>query len=108
MCALRRPASRPVPSFTQAGISPKSGRRLGRHSPEAEVTESSPNIVVIPPRLSFELFEVGIGGQGAEPTSFGCERGPGGAAGVHDGLVIGEQPVREVAVPEIQPHALDW
>ena len=61
----------------------------------------------LPPRLSFDLFEVGVGGEGAEPTSFGRERVPGGAAGVHDGLVIGEQPVREVALPQIQPDALD-
>src|SRR5215211_5348628 len=62
---------------------------------------------MIPLRLSFDLFEVGIGGQGADTTRFSRKLVPGGAAGVHDGLVIGEQPVREVALPKVEPDALD-
>src|SRR5215211_3663744 len=55
---------------------------------------------VIPARLSFDPFEVGVGSEGAEATRLGRERIPGMAAGVHDGLVIDEQTVREVALPQ--------
>jgi hypothetical protein len=62
---------------------------------------------MIPPRLGFDLFEVGVSGEGSKPAAVGCERVPGIAAGVHDGLVIGQEPMREEAFSEVQPNALD-
>jgi hypothetical protein len=40
-------------------------------------------------------------------TSLGNERSPGTAAGLHDGLVVGQQPVREGALAQVQLDALD-
>jgi hypothetical protein len=39
---------------------------------------------LIPPRLSIDLSEVGIGGEGV----------PGFAAGIDDSLIVGQQAVR--------------
>ena len=40
------------------------------------------------------------------PTS-AMRRAPGLAGGIDDGVVVGEQPVREEALLEVEPHALD-
>src|SRR5215218_7689969 len=62
---------------------------------------------LIPPRLNLDLFEVGVGGEGVEPTRFGREGVPGRAVGVHDGLVVSEQAMREVTLSQEEPDPLD-
>ncbi len=60
---------------------------------------------IIPLSLAVDLLDVGVVAQRAE--AFWREPVPGGAAGVDDGVVIVEQPVRKEALAQIQPDALD-
>ena len=60
---------------------------------------------VIPLSLAVDLLDVGVAAQRAE--AFWREPVPGGAAGVDDGVVVVEQPVREEALAQIQPDTLD-
>ena len=52
---------------------------------------------LIPPSLAVDLLQVGIIGQRAE--TFWGELVPCGAACVHDGVIVCEQPVGEMALP---------
>ena len=60
---------------------------------------------VIPLSLAVDLLDVGVAAQGAE--ALWREPVPGGTAGVDDGVVVVEQPVREEAPAQIQSDALD-
>src|SRR4051812_4571993 len=53
---------------------------------------------LIPPRLRIDLLEIGVSSKGTEAACFGGERVPGSAAGFHDSLVVGQEPVGEIAL----------
>ena len=53
--------------------------------------------MLIPPSLAVDLLQVGVVAQRAQAVR--GELVPGGAAGVHDGVVAAEQAVGEVAFP---------
>ncbi len=48
----------------------------------------------LPPRLSIDLSEVGIGGEGLDAAFLGGEGVPGFAAGIDDSLVVGQRALR--------------
>ncbi len=59
----------------------------------------------IPIRLEADLVEMGILRERGE--AFGVELFPGMTEGVDDGVVAVEQPVAEMALPEVEPDAFD-
>src|SRR6516162_11797739 len=61
---------------------------------------------VIPPHLRIDLWDPGIGAQRFYAPGLGQEPVPGVAGGIHDSIVIVEQPVREEAFLEVEPDAL--
>ena len=62
---------------------------------------------VIPPLLRLDLQYPGIRSQQGDAAGLGNEAVPGATGGIGDGLIVCEQPMREEALLEIEPHALD-
>ena len=62
---------------------------------------------VIPPNLRLDLKYPRIGSQQAYAADLGAETVPRGAGGICNRLIIGKKPVREKALLEVEPHALD-
>src|SRR5512144_3448093 len=62
---------------------------------------------MIPPLLSSDLWNPGVGAQRVDASGLVLEPVPGLAGSLEDGLVVGVQAVREEALLEVEPHALD-
>src|ERR687898_2490617 len=62
--------------------------------------------LVIPPRLCTDLCEGGVGAEGLDAPGFGRKGVPGSTIRVDDGLVVGQEVVRERAFAQVQPDAL--
>jgi len=62
---------------------------------------------LIPPLLRFDRWYPGIGAERFDASRFVLQSVPSIAGGVDDGIVIRMQPMREEALLEVKPHALD-
>ena len=60
---------------------------------------------MIPACLATDLVQIGVACEGLQ--ALWRELVPGMAKRVHDGVISGEQPVAEVALAQVEPHALD-
>jgi len=62
---------------------------------------------VIPSILSFDLWDPRVGAERFDAAGLGGKAPPGFAGGIDDGVVVVMQPVREEALLEVEPDALD-
>ena len=62
---------------------------------------------VIPPLLSFDLWDPRVGAERLDASHLVPQSVPRVAGGPDDGLVVGVQAVGEEALLEVEPHALD-
>ena len=73
----------------------------------SQPTPSSTGHSLIPAILRFDLQYPGVRAQRGDAPGLGNEAVPGVAGGIGDGVIVGEQPVREEALLEIEPDTLD-
>ena len=62
---------------------------------------------IIPSILSFDLWDPRVGAERFDAAGLGGKAPPGFAGGIDDGVVVVMQPVREEALLEVEPDALD-
>jgi len=62
---------------------------------------------VIPSILSFDLWDPRVGAERFDAAGLGGKSPPGFAGGIDDGVVVVMKPVREEALLEVEPDALD-
>ena len=67
----------------------------------------SPFAALIPSILSFDLWDPRVGAERFDAAGLGGKAPPGFAGGIDDGVVVVMQPVREEALLEVEPDALD-
>src|SRR5882762_6464828 len=71
------------------------------------ISQASRREQIIPPNLRLDLKYPRIGSQQGYAADLGAETVPRGAGGICNRLIIGKKPVREKALLEVEPHALD-
>jgi hypothetical protein len=66
-----------------------------------------PIVAVLPSNPRHDRFDPGVGTERFDASGLGEKASPRGAGGIDDGIVVIEQSVREEALLEVEPQALD-